>query len=198
MCAVPTAGSINMNEMLSSCDHVCRSFIASLARLPAQSKTLNSTATSQTGEGWITAHAFVSPGPTFLLQRERERESRKDKDGTACSPSLSEGDDILVFLAHILRQMMPGGGPVGQGSIGSVLEIGTSCHEMSVPYLFTDDCFFLNHPHSIPVHRSRCNYRCHCCKSRTWFKSNKDVMFRSLSPLKQSFACASWCRITSS
>ena len=38
---------------------------------------------------------------------------------------------------------MPGGGPVGQGSIGSVLEIGTSCHEMSEPYLFTDDCFFL-------------------------------------------------------
>lgn len=72
------------------------------------------------------------------------RESRKDKDGTACSPSLSEGNDILVFLAHILRQMMPAGGPVGQGSFGSVLEIGTSCHEMSEPYLFTDDCFFLS------------------------------------------------------
>lgn len=133
-----------MNEMLSSCDHACRSFIASLARLPAQRRTLNSTATSQSGEVWIAVHAFVSPGPTFLpANRERERESRKDKDGTACSPSLSEGNDILVFLAHILRQMMPAGGPVGQGSIGSVLEIGTSCHEMSEPYLFTDDCFFL-------------------------------------------------------
>lgn len=99
MCAVPTAGSINMNEMLSSCDHVCRSFIASLARLPAQSKTLNSTATSQTGEGWITAHAFVSPGPTFLLQRERERESHeKIRMGPLVLPLCLKEMTYLSFL----------------------------------------------------------------------------------------------------
>ena len=91
-----SSSGFHMNEMLSSCDHVCRSFIASLARLPAQRKTLNSTATSQSGEVWIPAHAFVSSGPTFLPANGESHE--KIRMGPLVLPLCLKEMTYLSFL----------------------------------------------------------------------------------------------------